>query len=422
MLVWGKKWGWMELARAAFAVATVGIVLAAILKMRIWKHYTSYADAELWVDITVLQAAVHDGAVCLDGSPPAYHWHPGTGSGSRNWIVFLEGGAWCSDHASCAQRARTSFGSSDLMDRQTRFLGILSNSAQENPDFYNWNRVKVKYCDGASFTGNVNTTVTVAFDSDSQQALGLMYRGEKIWKAVISDLLSKGMSDAEMALLGGCSAGGLAATLHCSSFKELLPRTTYVKCVSDGGYFLDAKDIAGNFSFRSFFKDVVDIHNARENLPEACVAEHDAQCFFPQYVAPHIHVPIFFVNPAYDVWQIQNIFIPDAADPDRKWTTCKYNPYVCSQDQLSVLQGFRMEFLKAVEYVRGVDQSGLFIDSCFSHCQLEGLTWNTNTIGNKTIREAFGDWYFARGGSSYKSIDCPYPCNPTCIKWTSWRH
>lgn len=41
------------------------------------------------------------------------------------------------------------------------------------------------------------------------------------------------------ALLSGCSAGGLAAILHCDEFRELFPRTTRVKCLSDAGLFLD---------------------------------------------------------------------------------------------------------------------------------------------------------------------------------------
>lgn len=42
------------------------------------------------------------------------------------------------------------------------------------------------------------------------------------------------------ALLSGCSAGGLASILHCDEFRDLFPRTTKVKCLSDAGLFLDA--------------------------------------------------------------------------------------------------------------------------------------------------------------------------------------
>lgn len=42
------------------------------------------------------------------------------------------------------------------------------------------------------------------------------------------------------ALLSGCSAGGLASIIHCDEFRDLFPKTTKVKCLSDAGLFLDA--------------------------------------------------------------------------------------------------------------------------------------------------------------------------------------
>ncbi|KAK4731368.1 hypothetical protein R3W88_024356 [Solanum pinnatisectum] len=37
----------------------------------------------------IVDNAVQKGAVCLDGSPPAYHFEPGLGEGVENWIVHL---------------------------------------------------------------------------------------------------------------------------------------------------------------------------------------------------------------------------------------------------------------------------------------------------------------------------------------------
>jgi hypothetical protein len=31
-------------------------------------------------------------------------------------------------------------------------------------DFYNWNRVKIRYCDGSSFTGDVEAVETVSLE------------------------------------------------------------------------------------------------------------------------------------------------------------------------------------------------------------------------------------------------------------------
>ncbi|KAJ0705524.1 putative pectinacetylesterase/NOTUM [Helianthus annuus] len=97
--------------------------------------------------------------------------------------------------------------------------------------FYNWNRVKLRYCDGGSFAGDSK------FDNGT---LLLYFRGQRIWQAIIEDLLPKGLGSADKALLSGCSAGGLASYLHCNNFSNYLPDTTAVKCLGDAGFFMDS--------------------------------------------------------------------------------------------------------------------------------------------------------------------------------------
>lgn len=106
------------------------------------------------VDLTLIAGAREKSVVCLDGTPPGYHWLPGFGEGSDKWLLHLEGGSWCRNLTWCAQRKETNLGSSDHMERRVEFVGILSDDELQNPDFYNWNKVKVRYCDGASFSGN----------------------------------------------------------------------------------------------------------------------------------------------------------------------------------------------------------------------------------------------------------------------------
>ena len=70
------------------------------------------------------------------------------------WIVHLEGGGWCYNEDECAQRSRTPLGSSKSWAPTFEPQGFLSDNASANADFYDWNVVFVKYCDGASFAGN----------------------------------------------------------------------------------------------------------------------------------------------------------------------------------------------------------------------------------------------------------------------------
>jgi hypothetical protein len=53
--------------------------------------YASYGHRlPTLVDLTLVDGAKEKGAVCLDGTPPGYHWLPGFGEGSDKWLVHLE--------------------------------------------------------------------------------------------------------------------------------------------------------------------------------------------------------------------------------------------------------------------------------------------------------------------------------------------
>ncbi|KAG6577113.1 Pectin acetylesterase 8, partial [Cucurbita argyrosperma subsp. sororia] len=275
--------------------------------------------------MAILEAGIK-GGVCLDGSPPAYHFSEGFGAGIDNWLIQLEGGGWCNNVTTCLQRRDTRLGSSRKMVKVLAFSGILTNKQKFNPDFYNWNRIKVRYCDGSSFTGDVEAV---------DPATNLHFRGARVFRAIIDNLLAKGMKNAKNAILSGCSAGGLSSILNCDHFKSLLPSTTKVKCLSDAGYFINA---------------------------------------------------------------------------------CKLDIKNCSPIQLRTMQDFRVQFLSALNGVGSSLSRGLFIDSCYAHCQTETQeTWlraDSPTLSKTTIAKAVGDWYFDR--SPFQKIDCPYPCNPTC--------
>ncbi|KAJ1412442.1 Pectinacetylesterase/NOTUM [Sesbania bispinosa] len=278
-----------------------------------------------FIPLTLVENAVSKGAVCLDGSPPAYHLDKGYGEGNNSWIVHIEGGGWCESVTACLNRKDTYLGSSNRMTEQLGFYGYLSNDKHFNPDFYNWNRVKIRYCDGASLTGDVEKV-----DPKTK----LYFRGARIFVAVIEELLAKGMKNAKNAILSGCSAGGLAAILNCDRFKALLPAGTTVKCVSDAG-------LSKAFASILYFKT-----QSRAN--------------------------------------------------------------------------YRVEFIKALSAIGKSPSNGMFIDSCYAHCQTEPpQTWFTSDspqLANKTIAKAVGDWFYKR--SPFRKIDCSYPCNPTCYGHT----
>ncbi|KDP28067.1 hypothetical protein JCGZ_19475 [Jatropha curcas] len=366
------------------------------------------------IPIVLIENAKAKGAVCLDGSAPAYHFQKGEGTGINNWIVHMEGGGWCDDIESCLARRNTYKGSSSKMNKTMGFSGILGSKQVSNPDFYNWNRIKIRYCDGSSFTGDVE---------EVDPKTNLYFRGERVWQAVIDELLAKGMNNAQNAILSGCSAGGLAAILHCDKFKSFLPATATVKCVSDAGYFIHGKDIAGGYEIENFFGRIVTTHGSAKNLPASCTSKMKPElCFFPENVAQTMQTPLFVINSAYDFWQLKNVLAPSAADRKGTFKSCKLDLTKCKPAQLETVQDFRTQFINALNIGLGNKTvNGYFIDSCYAHCQTGSpLVWlaeKSPVLNDTRIAKAVGDWYFDR--APFQKIDCPYPCNPTCVKLDS---
>ncbi|CAI5981420.1 unnamed protein product, partial [Closterium sp. NIES-65] len=143
--------------------------------------------------------------------------------------------------------------------------------------FFNWNMVYIRYCDGASFIGNVDEPIR-----DHEGKPQIYMRGRRVFNAILSHLLAHhSMRSASHILLSGCSAGGLAALLLCDSLADRMRSLreneelegvgrggekggVVVKCMSDGGYFLDARDIGGRHFLReTMFHRVAAFHVRR---------------------------------------------------------------------------------------------------------------------------------------------------------------
>ncbi|KAI5001354.1 hypothetical protein ZWY2020_026004 [Hordeum vulgare] len=393
------------------SVAVVLLLLLVVVPASLLRRTLLGAPSTDRVALTLLAGAKEKGAVCLDGTPPGYHLQRGSGEGADRWLVHLEGGGWCSTVKECSDRRLSSQGSSNFM-RPIRFMGngILGGDQLQNPDFYNWNKVYVRYCDGASFSGDT--------EAQAEDGTTLYFRGLRIYEAVINELMEKGLASATQALFTGCSAGALSMMLHCDDFRARFPQEVSVKCFADAGFFIDEKDISGKRSLWSLYDRVIHLQNVRKVLPKDCLANKEpTECFFPAELIKSIRTPMFILNPSYDSWQIRNVLVPDSSAPDKSWLSCKENIRNCNSTQVEVLNGLRNKMVNDLKVVEDKEDWGMFIDSCFTHCQsLSGISWHSPTsprLENKTIAEAVGDWHSGRSQGA-KEIDCKYQCNPTC--------
>nr|GMC65133.1 pectin acetylesterase 8-like [Ipomoea batatas] len=202
-------------------------------------------------------------AVCLAGNPAAYYYSKGFGEGVNNWIVYLREGGWCMNVTDCNGYIKRKGVATN--PKPVALQNLLSNQKEKNPDFFNWNRVDIRYCDASSFTGNSEIV-----ENDTK----LYFRGAKIFNAVIQELLDNGMGSAQNALLAGSSAGGVATAIHCDRFRRHFSNTSRVKCLSDAGYFFLSKKHDQENTFLSMFDELraellsvlPDHHNSKKGI------------------------------------------------------------------------------------------------------------------------------------------------------------
>ncbi|CAH9113990.1 unnamed protein product [Cuscuta epithymum] len=130
------------------------------------------------------------------------------------------------------------------------FKGIFSDKRNESY-FYHWNRVIVRYCDDGSFSGDVD------------QPDPLFYRGARIYRAVVKELMAKGMKDAKNVILAEGSAGGIGAMIHSDHFRSLFHPSVNVKCYIDSSLFLKLNNPKDAKFFKTVFGMVVKLQPFR---------------------------------------------------------------------------------------------------------------------------------------------------------------
>ncbi|KAK4488247.1 hypothetical protein RD792_003994 [Penstemon davidsonii] len=395
-------------------IAQLILIICVVFLLTIQK-YDKYVGLKRDFRLVLRGAArnmiqIFKGSVCLNGSPPAYYHAVGFGEGVDNWMVYLEGGGWCMSSESCYSKIQTAglpgCGNSYTFKNQTTFVGIMSQSQTINPDFYNWNIVFVRYCDGSSYSGDVEEIIQV---KDTK----IHRRGARLFKAVMEDLLAKGMNKAKNAILAGNSAGGLATILHCDGFRAIIPNAARLKCVADAALFVRGEDLPGAADKRERpFATIVAFHGIDKFLPRSCTSKMDpGLCIFPENLLGDIETPIFLVNSAFDSFQILHNLEP--VEPG--WNNCTNNIDLCTPIQIEAMRDFRTTLLETLPLWPS-SSMGFFIDSCYVHDQTNSDTkWNGPTgptLNNYNIANAIGDWYFDR--SCVREIDvfgnCPQNC------------
>ncbi|XP_006818624.1 uncharacterized protein LOC102809268 [Saccoglossus kowalevskii] len=381
--------------------------ILTILAFLTWLYrlivYLSASNLQLV--LVPMELANEKRAYCLDGSAPGYYFRKGHDEGENSWILYLQGGGWCWNISDCYERTKGRYGSSNEMQGTLPVGGFLSNSANSNPDFYNWNVAFFAYCDGASFAGDVNVPL-------SYKGNTIYFRGKRVLDLLLDYLMDKGLSSADRVILSGMSAGGLAVYIHADYIRNKFPPQTAFHAFPDAGYFPDVKNITNHDHIKEAFQNVIRLQGIENNLNTACLADQDInskwKCFFPQYTYPYVTTPMFVLNSAYDIWSLWYIL------------NVRCHISACDKDNLHHLTSYHDQFMQIAEPIYKSTKAAIYTSSCFSHVHtLQNTEWTKHLVNGTTPVAAFGDWYFGRKTvQQSKYWDCATPaCNPTC-DWT----
>ena len=238
--------------------------------------------------------AARSGAVCLDGSPPGF-WFRNASVEHECWVLYMQGGAWCSTPASCASRAQGHLGNSSEFSPTYYMEGVLDSKPDSNPTFHGWNHVLLAYCDGASFSGDAESGLSWPDPGDPSRNMTLYFRGRRVLRALVQTLISRfGMSTAQEVMLSGGSAGGLATFLQADFVGGLLPPSVRkYRAVPISGFFLMHETLTGATAFPDAMRATYELHNA--TVSPSCAASVPSgeawRCFFANYSFTHAQTP-----------------------------------------------------------------------------------------------------------------------------------
>ncbi|CAI5962099.1 unnamed protein product [Closterium sp. NIES-64] len=230
--------------------------------------------------------------VALESGAGEWRWRVAleSGAGEWRWRVALEGGA-----GEWRWRVTLESGAGEWRWRVTlqhwlaasesypQLGGLLSQDSATNPLFHGWNLVWVVYCDGGAYSSTrgradlgEGTSVYMQgwqilddIITGGQQIVDHLTTGgwggeggriRKALGAMEKNLCTqRGMGAALHVLYSGSSAGGHAIIMHCDRLAAAFPHAK-ATCLANSGFFVDAKDRFGVYSWRESIQQLTALH------------------------------------------------------------------------------------------------------------------------------------------------------------------
>eukprot|EP01064_Diplonema_japonicum_P019008 TRINITY_DN2770_c0_g2_i1.p1 TRINITY_DN2770_c0_g2~~TRINITY_DN2770_c0_g2_i1.p1 ORF type:complete len:435 (+),score=93.88 TRINITY_DN2770_c0_g2_i1:47-1306(+) len=397
------------------------------------------------LNLHLMTDKVSGGARCLDGSPGGFYISKyNSVANSDDWQLWLEGGGWCLDDVDCWGRSHTKLGQSTNWPQVAKTHGIMSGNCTDNPEFCNFNRVYVAYCDGTSYSGNIEGPITVP-----GKPTPIYYRGQKLLDAVFETLQEQyNLTTAKRFLFMGSSAGGLGAFINTERVHAKLMTITSGKLLSFkaiyiSGFFLDHVNLAGEPVYGTEMRYIFNRTNATGSTNTGCLKAnqgHEDDCFFAANIYDHVAVPTFVLNSAYDAYQTSCIltakFVPNwpgqtavnnMCNNFSSMAACQTDPEKCSQQQMITMLQYETDFLTTIQAKAALARpgNGAFLYSCHTHDTAPTHDYTKFTVNGTTMAQAAVKWWnspVTTPAAENTYYPCMYHtgptgprnCNPSC--------
>ena len=254
--------------------------------------------------------ASYPDAVCNDRSDAAYYFTPSdSGAGAQPWVLYMQGGLWCYDAASCSARWASSpvlMSSSSWPATFDEIGGILSTFPAS--PWRSANKVFLPYCSSDGWVGNVGA---------SNATFGWAFRGQLIVEATIADLIARhGLGVGADVLFGGCSAGAVGAMLTIDYVAPMLPAGSRLRGLLDSGVMLNMPPYNNaTVPLQAQTQQLYSLVNPAARVGSACREAFPAEpwkCLYGAFALQYVQTPYFLNTAQFDSFQL-------SADLDGNW-------------------------------------------------------------------------------------------------------
>jgi hypothetical protein len=345
-------------------------------------------------------------ARCNDGTPSGYYYKAST-SGSKDFLIFQEGGGWSYSTETCKGRSSVLSSSKDWTNTVTQ-SGIFES---QDPKLSQLNLIYVPYC---TSDGWIGSTVT------NENECNFFFNGKDVVTAVIEEAVSTldlGSTTNTKVMYGGCSAGARGALFNIDRVETLL-NTLVPGKVSKFGGLLDSclwvdipqLNTSKQESFQNQTAAVVILANATASIPDDCASKYpDAlwKCLFGEYRLPFVKSDYFLHSYQYDLFQLQGdtgVVVPNV-----------------TPEELAYDETFRAKTLLTANEDTinpNVPGTAALLPACFKHCNTQTSTFSSLMTNGVSLEMAVSSWFYeSKSVPQYITESCKgFNCGADCPK------